>query len=110
MEISKSDILNVIRTQPTAIKKIAGDEVLPKDSSSLTKLPVEILSKVIDSVQRFVKDTKTSLEFVSDQELKLIITKVLDSEGEEIRQIPPEEMVKIMKTLRKGTGLVDLVG
>lgn len=51
------------------------------------------------------KNRKLSLEVDSD--LKIIVAKIIDEEsGEVIRQIPPEEMVELMKYYKENPGIL----
>ena len=58
------------------------------------------LQELIDDLGYDTKATK--LEFAKDPDLEQIVVRVLDREsGEVIREIPPEEMLQVAKTMRK---------
>jgi len=72
-------------------KKLSRDEL----SQSIQKLT--------DQIQKFNRD----LQFVADEATGKLIVKVIDSNtGNVIRQIPPEEVLKIMQNIDNMSGLI----
>ncbi len=72
-------------------KKLSRDEL----SQSIQKLT--------DQIQKFNRD----LQFVADEATGKRIVKVIDSNtGNVIRQIPPEEVLKIMQNIDNMSGLI----
>ena len=75
------------------------------------KVDFEDVQKAIDTVQRklekFKEVMKSEAEFKIDRKTGMVIVKIKDREtGEVIRQIPPEVVVKLAKTIEEFLGLL----
>ncbi|MBI6954764.1 flagellar protein FlaG [Pseudomonas sp. B21-023] len=54
----------------------------------------------VSEIEKFLKETRRNLEFVTDEESGKIVVKVIASEtGELIRQLPSEEALRIAHSL-----------
>jgi len=68
----------------------------------------ETLKAVATGIMSFLDAAKYSLEFIPNQENGRVTIRVLDSAGKLIREIPPEEIVRLSRNIGSGTGfLVD---
>ncbi len=76
---------------------------LKKEEEALQKAIKESVAEVIPKVRELMQKNQRSLDFkVAEQENRVIIT-VIDKETDEvIRQIPPEDVVKIAKEMGQG--------
>lgn len=73
--------------------------------------PQEDLEKVLTSFEKrfekFKKIFRTQAEFSVDKDTNMVIVKIKDTEtGEVVRQIPPEVIVKLAKTIDEFLGLL----
>ena len=81
----------------------ANGDLLPHDESKQTTKVEQAVNQVNEYVQKLSRD----LEFTVDEDSGRTVIKVLDSETKEIiRQIPPEEMLRIATYLTDGGGLL----
>ncbi len=65
------------------------------------------LSKTVDKVKNFVESITTKLTFDYDPESDERIIYVRDQEtGKIVRQIPPEEMIKLISSMDEITGIL----
>jgi flagellar protein FlaG len=59
------------------------------------------LNAAADEIQSFVDQISRELQFVVDQDSDRTIVKVLDGDGEVVRQIPSEEVIALAQALRE---------
>ena len=79
--------------QPEFVRKVAnGNE--------------EAIRKVAENINRFMEDMDFSLRFIPDKEAGIVIIKVLDSDGNTIRTIPPEEMAALSSRIGSSIGML----
>jgi len=65
------------------------------------------MPELVSRVNQFVHSFSTKLSFHYDDQLDKPVIRVIDQDtGEVIRQIPPEEMVKQLRHLYDGTGII----
>ena len=76
------------------------------------KLKQEIIEKLKEKINKLISQWNIQLDFSIDKDLDKVIVKVKDRDtGKVIRQIPPEEMLRIAKSLEELSGLLlDLWG
>lgn len=119
-----SDMLNVLRGTelprvnphplPTKVQNIravekgqevaANGELLPQQDKPDQSAKVE---QAVSQVNEFVQSLSRDLQFTVDQDSGRTVIKVLDSETKEvIRQIPPEELLRIATTMTEGESLL----
>lgn len=66
----------------------------------------EVMEKVVESINSFLQSLKRNLEFSVDQDTGRPIIKVWDAEHAElIRQIPPDETLKLVEHFLDGNGI-----
>jgi flagellar protein FlaG len=66
----------------------------------------EAIRKVAENINRFMEDMDFSLRFIPDKEAGIVIIKVLDSNGNTIRTIPPEEMAALSSRIGSSIGML----
>ncbi len=78
-----------------------------KDKELLSKLTTKDIEKLKEDTNRVLAQINIQLDFTVDKDLKRIVVKVIDKEtGKVIRQIPPEEMLKIAKRMEEMSGVL----
>ncbi len=78
-----------------------------KDKKTGLDISNEKLKKIKDATNKVLAQLNIQLDFTFDKQLKKIIVKVINKEtGEVIRQIPPEEMLKIAKRMEEMVGVL----
>jgi len=80
----------------------AATELLKKVSSG----DAEAINDLVKSVNQIVEAMRYNIQFVVDKESGGVIIKVVDSEGNLIRQIPPEGLVALSSDTGAGLGLL----
>lgn len=81
----------------------ANGDPLPHDGSKQAKKVEQAVNQVNEYVQKLSRD----LHFTVDEDSGRTVIKVLDSETKEvIRQIPPEELLRIATYMTEGGGLL----
>ena len=81
----------------------ANGELLPQDKSDQ---PAKV-EEAVSQVNQFVQSLNRDLQITVDEDSGRTIIKVLDSETKEvIRQIPPEELLRIATTMTEGKSLL----
>lgn len=64
-------------------------------------------NEVVNNVNEFIHTLKTNLSFRYDEERQSTIITVKNEEtGEVIRQIPPEEMIRLARTMKAMVGII----
>jgi len=66
----------------------------------------EAIRKMAEHINRFMEDMEFSLRFIPDKEAGIVIVKVLDSDGNIIRTIPPEEMAALSSRIGSSIGML----
>ncbi len=65
------------------------------------------LERLAEDIRKYVKDNKSVVDFSYDQDLKQVITKVLEEDtGKVIRQYPSDAAIGVMKQLHELRGLI----
>jgi|GEM_PF-1222455 len=68
---------------------------------------VQKLDDLVLQVQKTLSEVGPNIQLSIDKETEQVLVRVVDSEsGDLIRQIPPEEQVKLQKFLREQSGLL----
>jgi flagellar protein FlaG len=78
-----------------------------EQSNQKEELTKEQLNEMAQSLQDFVKSFNRSLEFSVDDETNRNVITVKDADsGDVVRQIPSQEMLDLIKSLGKTTGVL----
>lgn len=103
--VRDKEVVTPIEEAATVDNKVAktASVELKKEEEELQKAIKESVAEVIPKVREMMQKNQRSLDFkVAEQENRVIIT-VIDKETDEIiRQIPPEDVVKIAKEMGQG--------
>ncbi|MDR2306383.1 MAG: flagellar protein FlaG [Paucimonas sp.] len=101
--------LNLSYPAPRTAEQVADKPVARSVDSSVEneqkKDPVKVqaadkVKDAVSEIEKFLKETRRNLEFVTDEESGKIVVKVIASEtGELIRQLPSEEALRIAHSL-----------
>ena len=106
--------------QPVSVAKsrrpedaASGKELLPGGKSEQTagnseaRVGEDSLSKTVDELNDYVQNLHREIQFSVDSESNQTIIKVIDANtGEVIRQLPPDEMMRLVKRLDELEGLL----
>jgi len=95
--------------RPETEKLAAGKSAGPGPAEFLKKVASgneEAIRKLAESINEFMKAISYSLQFIPDKEAGMVIIKVLDSEGNVVRRIPPEEMAGLYSRIGSSIGLL----
>ena len=78
------------------------------DKKESTEVPTDVpVEKLVDMANHFVDRFTTKLSFTYDPELKIPMIYVKEKDtGRIIRQIPPEQMVQLMKKMDEISGII----
>ncbi len=106
------EVKNILTTQPVQQNKLelneeritTGGEIANKGEDDLS---IEEIESVIGELNQFIQIFNTKIAFEIDKETKKTILRIVDVETNEIiRQIPPEELLKISKRISELLGLI----
>jgi flagellar protein FlaG len=103
------------RTPQTTTAKPASGNSLPHAGTSAPApgpAPVEVqkidISRAIRSINTFLKENQRGLRFQVDEATgRTVITVINPVSGEVVRQIPPEELLNIVREMRAAGVLLD---
>lgn len=84
-------------------------ETKPAAASSVKEVTMEqemAARKLAESLNEFVRSIGYSLQFIPDREAGLVVIKVLDGEGNVVRQIPPEALQSLSSAIGENIGVL----
>ncbi len=88
-------------------EKAAKEEEKVVNSDDLKKQENIDISEAMDRVAGTAKLFDRKIQLEVDKELNMVVVKIIDRETNEvIRQLPPEEMVKLSRNARELKGLL----
>lgn len=86
---------------------IIGKKEEEKGSNRRLEISDENLEQIKDATNKVLEQINIQLDFSYDKELNRMVVKVINKEtGEVVRQIPPEEMLKIAKRMEEMVGVL----
>jgi len=99
-----SELQQFVRTKTDALPVNLSNKV--EEIYSLKKEPrTEDISEVVDNFEEGFEKLKEmftgELSFELDKEAEIVVVKILDKDGEIIKQIPSEAVVKLAKNLNE---------
>jgi flagellar protein FlaG len=96
-----------IHNSPKKPSKTEEIEGFPKDSidENIGKGKGEIL-KLAENLNQFIQRIGYNLQFIPDQKSGTVVIKVLDKEGNLIRQIPPEAFLALSSKIGEHIGIL----
>lgn len=88
-----------------------NDQIKSRQETLQEKQPQEItvrdLEKGIDSINKFLENNFTSLNFQVHEELDRLFVEVVDSETKEVvREIPPKQFLDMISSMLEYVGLI----
>jgi uncharacterized FlaG/YvyC family protein len=92
-----------------APKRSKRSETEKPEAKSAEKIPEtneETIRKLTENINQVLKSMSFSLQFVPGREGGQVIIKVLDGDGNLIRQIPPEAVTTLSSNVGDGVGLL----
>jgi|YelNatPaOPRAMG01_1025707.scaffolds.fasta_scaffold50731_2 flagellar protein FlaG len=105
-ELKKEELIKPVdesegRTTQDATSSKAGVQ------TSLLKMSMEETKKLAEEIQRYLSEVNVSLSFDVDDKTHDVVVKVINREtGKLIRQIPPEELLKLRQKLEELVGVM----
>ncbi|MBA2849262.1 flagellar protein FlaG [Thermosulfuriphilus ammonigenes] len=115
ISVKEPPVRPVPKTEGNRIEKrgpgplIKGEERARNQETepTLTGLDKNQLEKLAESIEEYLQHLDFKIEFSVHEDTDQIIVKVVDPKsGKVIRQIPPEELLKIQEKLHELTGLL----
>ncbi len=77
------------------------------DEETKREVSVEEIENIVKELNKFIQIFNTKVAFEIDEETKKTILKIVDVETNEIiRQIPPEELLRISRRISELLGLI----
>jgi len=108
--------LQIQAAQEISLKKQPGQESREEEKRPERVEPVppgtgvtpsrEQVIKAVDKINKFTMISNSHLQFSIHYETKKLVVKVVDEEGEVIRQIPPEEMLEMLARMEDSLGAI----
>ncbi len=103
--LDQSKIIN-LKDENSKQKASSQPEAGEKETQIEEKRDIQI-DKLISIANRFVNRFSTKITFTYDPELQMPMILVTEKEtGRVIRQIPPEQMVSLMKKMEEIAGII----
>ncbi|MBI2382926.1 MAG: flagellar protein FlaG [Gammaproteobacteria bacterium] len=85
-------------------------EQATRESDAQTAVESDELQVAADSLNTSLFGAGTSLKFKIDQDLNRVVVSIVDADsGDVIRQIPPEELLRLARLAKEGGGSVSLL-
>ena len=105
-EVSKR-IRAAINQGSDALKPSPGDRKRVEDQNGNEKPSREAIEKTLVKVNELAKSLSRKLSFSYDDRIEKIIVKVMEGDGKKIvRQIPPEEMIRLSLKMDEIMGML----
>ncbi|MCX7822284.1 MAG: flagellar protein FlaG [Syntrophobacterales bacterium] len=84
-----------------------SNKVGPGVQAGLLKMSLEETRKLAEEIQKYLSEINISLSFDVDDKTNDIVVKIINREtGKMIRQIPPEELLKLRQKLEELVGVL----
>ncbi len=90
-------------------KAAADDHVAMAQNKESQKAPVDgdRVDRVVESLNNLAQSLKRKIEFSINDDTGQTVIRIVDSENDQvIRQIPPEEMLRLAEHLKDAQGLI----
>ncbi len=105
-ETSKDMPAQASRGDPPEVRRLpAKDAEAPSEKES-KNAGEESIEGLATRIKEAAADMRFNLRFVVDKQGGEVVIKVLDGEGKVVRQIPPEAMAELAKSLGVDAGLL----
>lgn len=95
--------------RPANVKVAAPESVAVRTNTSAeeaAKLKAE-MRQIVDELAKMARSFNRRLEFSINEDINQVIVKIVDQDsGEVVKQIPPEDVVKVHARIREAIGLL----
>ena len=96
-----------INQRSNAVKPSPGDQKKVGKDNGNEKPSREVVEKALVNVNELAKSLSRKLSFTYDDRIDKIIVKVMEGDGEKVvRQIPPEEMIRLSLKMDEIMGML----
>ena len=102
------DVAKAVRTK-AAVKAIKGQpSVIPLNNTEETESAnkPKRYEKMVEELNKALSGTKFTAQYAHDKDTNTIIFKLIDDSGRIIRQIPPDEILKLKAFFRGQSGIL----
>ncbi len=105
-ELQPEEIIKPVEEATGGETKRVGDGK-EKIQTKLLDVSLEETKKLAEEIEKYLKDLNIKLSFKIDRKTHDIIVKIINREtGELIRQIPPQELLKLRQKLEELVGVL----
>lgn len=107
-EFNKEELVKPVEESEGRVTKDAtSNETGLEAQTKLLKMSLDETKKLAQEIQKYLSEINVSLSFDIDDKTNDIIVKVINREtGKLIRQIPPEELLKLRQKLEELVGVL----
>ena len=105
----KSDDVSKLqgRQELPGVNQAQSNIAVEKTNPESTEVAEENLDQAVDEMNTFTQNLRRELKFTIDKESGQTIITVIDSESQQVvRQIPREEVMDVMKSLKESSALL----
>ncbi len=105
-ELQPEEVIKPVEEATGGETKKVGDGK-EKIQTKLLDVSLEETKKLAEEIEKYLKDLNIKLSFKIDRKTHDIIVKIINREtGELIRQIPPQELLKLRQKLEELVGVL----
>lgn len=105
--VQKELVRPVPKNEGISSAQVKKEEKPPSDGMLLVKERPEEVKTLVEEVQSYLEDLNIRLKFIVHEETGDVVVRVLNKEtGELIREIPPEELLKLRQKLEELRGVL----
>lgn len=102
-QVQEPEQEQAVQAKDTEVREPIAKQEAPSKTEEQAMAVKEKTEEAIANVEKFIQDNQRSLNFEMAEKDNRVIVTVLDAETNEIiRQIPPEDMVKISDAINSG--------
>jgi len=106
---TKNQMLPIQSSNYTAssINSIASSSSQTNKATEIQILSKNDIKTLVQKLNETIKQLNDSVRFSYSEDIKALVVKVVDSKtGQVIRQIPPEELIKLEASLSQSIGII----
>ncbi len=102
--ITQENVSNLSSQTTLALTQTQSDT---KKNTNLSSISKGDIKNLVQKLNDTIKQLNDSVKFSYSEDIKGLIVKVIDNKtGQVIRQIPPEELIKLEASLAQSIGLI----
>ncbi len=108
-ELKREELVKPVEGVESAKTESTKGEKIDKTGvqTNLLKISLEESKKLTEEIERYLSEINISLNFDIDEDTSDIVVKIINKEtGKLIRQIPPEELLRLRKKLEELVGVL----